>query len=659
MAVSLGYTEGRRAVFPIVTKKLGGTKRVKDSKDLDFIKYVKTYKKIFKIVCKKAKKLQNSDLIKKSDNKTKAAWSLVNKELGIKKNVQNFPDLLVEDKQIENGNKISVLFNNRFSNIPQGLNIVPSKFQAMHLLHTQDHCHQEFSFSFVSCVEVAEIINSLKNKRSAGWDEIPQHLMKITSDTICRPLSFIINKSFGCGEFPSKLKFAEVKPVYKKGGREVLDNYRPISILPCFSKVLEKIASNQIKNYLETNKLFAKEQFGFRSAHNTSLAIANFVDQITSALDGSQSTLGVFCDLAKAFDCVQHDILLEKLKYYNFSESAVSWIKSYLSNRYQRTIIFKNNVKYTSNWNQLKFGVPQGSILGPLLFLLYINDLPVSVSPKLVLYADDTTAILKANSNQDVKEIFQCALAELQNWFSANGLRLNNSKTQIVKFQTAQNKELFEKNISFNENSFPVSKSVNFLGVEIDSQLNWKANISKIIKKLNSICFQMIVLREVIETQTKLMLYYGLFFPIISYAIEFWGMSSQSNLVFKMQKKYIRIMTFSSKRKSCKPFFKELSILTIPSLYIYKCLIYVKNNLENLKEAQHDHQYNTRYCNDFQYPRHRLTLFQKTPQYMGRKLFNKLPGNLKHIINENKFGGELKKFLLGKAFYSVDEFLNG
>lgn len=302
--------------------------------------------------------------------------------------------------------------------------------------------------------------------------------------------------------------------------------------------------------------------------------------------------------------------------------------------------------------------MPQGSILGPLFFLLYINDLPVSVSPNLVLYADDTSAVLKANSDHDIKLIFEHALTELHNWFKVNGLLLNSSKTQIVKFQTAQNKAKNENNISYQGNSISISDTVNFLGIEIDSQLNWKAFISKIVKRLNSVCFQMIILREIVDAQTKLMLYYGIFLPVITYGIEFWGVSPHSNLVFKMQKKYIRIMTFSSKRKSCKPFYKDFGILTVPSLYILRCLMFIKNNLENFKNTQHEHQYNTRFRNDFQYPRHRLTLYQKTPHYMGRKLFNKLPNNLKIIINENKFKKELKNFLLEKIYYSVDQFLN-
>jgi hypothetical protein len=153
------------------------------------------------------------------------------------------------------------------------------------------------------------------------------------------------------------------------------------------------------------------------------------------------------------------------------------------------------------------------------------------------------------------------------------------------------------------------------------------------------------------------MIYYGLFQPIITYGIEFWGASSNSKSIFKIQKKYIRIMTFSSKRKSCKSFFKEYGILTVPSIYILRCLLFVENNYEKLIKQQHQHQYLTRFNNNFQYPRHRLTLAQKTPQYMGRKLFNKLPTFLKDSIMEDSFKNNLKTFLIEQAYYSIDEFL--
>jgi hypothetical protein len=634
----------------------------KQSDNLVFKQYCKDFKKRFKSICNKAKKKANCKFIEQAENKSKAAWKIVNKELGLKVKTNNeFPNILCGDKLIEEGKSIANVFNERFANVSIDKEIVPKLSEAIKF--TRNFTDNEagvppFSFKLVNSKKVMDVIGSLKNKRSSGWDEIPIFLLKQVASLISEPLCKLINQSLVSGIVPYQLKYAEIKPLHKKGSKSNVDDYRPVSLLTSFSKVFEKIVGDQIIFFFEVNNLLVKEQYGFRKNKCTGFAIADFIRCVLEGLDGSQSTAGVFCDLSKAFDCVQHDILLEKLRLYGFSHSALSWIKSYLSGRFQRTMVEKNSQKFKSHWIEVFCGVPQGSILGPLLFLIYINDLPQNLSFNTFLYADDASAILKANSINDLQHKIQSSLIDLQNWFKANGLKLNSSKTQIINFKTARYQEQSDLQIAFNNNFLSVVQTTKFLGLELDDKLNWKNYINILTKKLNSSCFQMHILRNILDKTSKLIVYHALFASIMQYGVELWGSSSYMRDIFKIQKKYLRIMTGAKPRTSCKGIFKELNVLTLPSLYILKSVNFVKSNFDILLTDQHFHNYNTRNKSDFQYPIHRLTSLEKSPHYIGKKLYNKLPSRIKNVVNNNRFKNEVKSLLLDKVYYSVNDFLD-
>jgi hypothetical protein len=244
-----------------------------------------------------------------------------------------------------------------------------------YLLEYYKEPFDKIKWQYVSTHEIRNIIKSLKTKNTYGYDEISNRIIKLSAPYITSTLTYICNAVLSTGVFPDRLKYAIVKPIYKKGGKQDISNYRPISLLTSISKVFEKIIYDRLYAHLERNNILVQEQSGFRKHHSTEQAAFSLINSILTAMNNKQVVGGIFCDLHKAFDCVQHKILLDKLQLYGIDGKFKTLIESYLTNRYQKVSLEKmdDNMK-SSDWSVIKCGVPQGSILGPLFFLIYIND---------------------------------------------------------------------------------------------------------------------------------------------------------------------------------------------------------------------------------------------------------------------------------------------
>jgi hypothetical protein len=275
----------------------------------------------------------------------------------------------------------------------------------MFLSHTPSLVIKTFSTK-----EITSVIKTLKTKNSHGFDEISMKLLKISAAYICSPLTYICNKSILSGTFPDRMKFSIVKPIFKKGNKMNLTNYRPISLLTSFSKVFEKAFFNRATACFNSNKLLVGNQFGFRKGIATDDAIFKLINETLNALNNTKLVGSIFCDLEKAFAYVNHNILLSKLLYYGSNGKAKLLLESYLQNRYQTVQITNSyfNSNTVSKWTKIKYGVPQGSILGPLLFLVYSNDLSKAVDHKAlpILFTDDTSIILTSPNNTQIQSDF-------------------------------------------------------------------------------------------------------------------------------------------------------------------------------------------------------------------------------------------------------------
>ena len=413
---------------------------------------------------------------------------------------------------------------------------------------------------------------------------------------------------------------------------------------------------NRLIKYFDKYDILFNNQFGFRKNRSTSIALLNLLDKITSAIDQKKYTIGVFLDLSKAFDTVNHAILFDKLEHYGIRGLALEWIKNHFCSRVQY-------VEYdgtSSSPSTIKCGVPQGSILGLLFFLIYINDLcNASDVIDLVLFADDTNLFFSHNDLSYLMETINSEMFQLSNWFLANKLSINVKKSNFMIFKPRQNRQKIDLKIEINSYRIVQVRQVVFLGIILDEYISWKPHISHIASKTSKSIGIIFRSSFYLSKHALLTLYYSLVLPYIQYCILVWvsTYSSNPNHIALLQKRVVRIINKEKFDAHTDPILKELKILKLDDIYLFhlgKFMYLFQNNLlprpfgNLILRTNQVHYYNTRSSNQnlFYVPFCRTNLRQFCVHYQGPSFVNTLSSDIQNASSVSQFKTFLKKYLL-------------
>ena len=497
----------------------------------------------------------------------KKTWEGIRKLINVTKKNDVYIDKINKDNiDITSHDKIAECMNSFFVSMGMTVeNKIPKtdKYFSSYLNHP-NNC--VITLNICSINEIKALISKLEVSKASGPFSIPTKLLKLFNDVFAIPLTSIVNKSLSEGIFPDLLKSANVHPIFKKNDKTKCSNYRPISLLSNLSKIFERVMYNRIELFLNDFDLIYKNQFGFRKKHSTSHALISIVEQIRNNLDNQIFSCAVFVDLEKAFDTVNHDILISKLDYYGISGKANAWIRSYLSFRNQSVTV--NGT--TSSKRPITCGVPQGSILGPLLFLIYINDLNEALLNCSVFHFADDTNLLFSNKNPDhLHTAINQELNLLFEWLCSNRLSLNVSKTEFIIFRPPKKYLINRVTLKLNGVKLFESPKIKYLGIILDSRLTWKHHTHELCKKLSRSVGIIYKVRHYCSAQVLRSLYFSLFNSHLAYGLSIWGNcnSIYSEKLKVLQKKFIRAISFSDFNAPSAPIFKDLKILSFDDLY--------------------------------------------------------------------------------------------
>lgn len=501
----------------------------------------------------------------------------------------------------------------------------------------------------------------LKCKQSSGPDEIPGFVIKNVLHLIIEPLAFLINLSFSTGTFPERLKIGKVVPVYKKGNQHLFENYRPVTVINSFSKIFEYAFLDRLLNFLNCFEILDDRQHGFCQDKSVSTALFSFYNQIIEDMENGGCPVAVFCDLSRAFDCVNHSKLLSKVQDYGIRGIPLQWIGSYLTNRKQLVSVNYHNSNVKSNFQSeplnVSMGVPQGSVLGPILFILYINDFNLSIqNVQHVAYADDFSLIVTGNRDNLVS-ICGEAIFDATCCFTNHDLFFNIKKTNMLQFHQWQN-PLEPIVLSVEQENLKSTANCRFLGVNVDENLSWKHHCNELISNLNSLTYLILNLRTVLERNQLVSIYYAHVDSRLRFGICLWGQSTLAKKVFTSQKRIVRRIAGVNDMHSCRPLFMEYKILPLVCVYIFEICTYIFSRKKEFLLNRDIHNINTRNRNQIHRPFARCRTTTYAPNYIGPVLFNKLPLELKNSSDIGIFKKKLKGFLLGKCYYTLDEFLD-
>ena len=596
-------------------------------------------------VIRNAKKTYYSNEISNKRGNSKDMWSILKSILPSNKTTQSY--------SISSSD-----FNKYFTNIGNDLT---KEFTNEPFSDTDLYADSIFEFNEINVNFVLHELLHLPLKSSHDILTIDCKLLRLSSPIIAPLLAHIFNLSLAQGILPVDLKTALVTPIFKnKGSKDYPGNFRPISVIPTIAKIMEKAVKIQIVNYFTENNFFCKQQSAYLKFHSTSTALHDLVDNWLSNIENGNINITVYLDLTKGFDIVSHEILFSKLAKYGIINTALEWFSSYLSDRTQRV---KCNNDISSSL-PVSMGVPQGTILGPILFLILVNDFPNCIkNGKCIMYADDTTILCSAKDEIDLKRKINDCMDEALKWFKKNRLLVNINKSNFMIISSKRKvDEISDINVDVNDYCLNKCDETKLLGVMIDSYLSWQPHVEYLYSKIVPKIGLLHRLRQTVTSDILNIIYLSIIQAYFDYCITIWGSCSKTLLcsVQKLQNKAARAVTgnfdFNS---SVSDMIKQLGWMNITKRFnyfmlilIYKCLNgQAPSNLsDKLCFVNDTHCYITRSVmnENLAVPFSKGALFHRSFSYNGPKLWNDLPRDIRRNKSIFSFKKQLKEYLMSE-----------
>jgi len=617
--------------------------------------YYRTYRNLYNCLIKKSRNLYFTNGLNENQKNPKKTWELLGEAINKQKQDSKIPEInddgniLFDDKDKANA------FNHFFANVANNVNksIPATSTDPEHYLTNMPDSPPLLQFDELGPVYISDIIKILPSKASADLQGVSLKIIKFVRTEICTPLAHIFNLSISSGIFPSALKCSRTVPVFKNGSKSLCDNYRPISLVPTFSKLLEKIVATKLTNHLELNNLLYKHQYGFQRGKQTEHNLIHLLNYVGDAINSNKFCIGIFLDIKKAFDCVNREILFKKLYKLGIRGMALNWFQSYLSGRTQKCDI---NGKISDGLN-IDIGVLQGSTLGPILFLCFINDFPSSTSLLSLLFADDT-ACLAADAN--LNNLFETVNSEIQKvatWFKANKLAVNVKKTKYLLFHTKQKKiDLGDLKILYDDNDLdsppdpskvtelgritisnddPQDRTYKYLGILLDEHLSFDQHINYLAAKLSKSLYFVSKVKNILPKKALLNLYYALIHPHFLYCSNIYSCTGLSNIrkLEVLQKKAVRIINHKKSNFPTKDLFLTNGILPLRDLILYNKACFMHSVYYNYSPPTFSesficnppgHDHDLRQINNFHIPRPRIDWYKKMPLFDFPQTWNNL-----------------------------------
>jgi hypothetical protein len=615
----------------------------------------KNYRNLYNKLIRAAKKSNINERLEKNKKNPKGTWEILNEITGRNKSNAKIQSICSEGREYTDSRDKANVFNKFFCGVGKKIANSVEKTKTKYTDFLVDRPNLiPLEFGTITQAEFITLIENLESKSSTDIDGLSNKTLKFLRFELATPLVHLFNLSLSTGIFPAKLKTSRTVPIFKSGDPSVCDNYRPISLLSTVSKILEKAVACRLVNHLKYNNLLYGNQFGFQEGTSTVHHLLKLTNYVTKELNKKNYTVGIFLDLKKAFDVVPHNILLKKMEKLGVGGIAMRWFTSYLEGRSQKVDIDGQ----LSDIESLTISILQGSILGPILFLCFINDLPNCTDLLTLLFADDTAGLV---SGPELRPLIQKANSELQKiaaWFRANKMAVNVSKTKFIIFKPKGKtvtinpgegvlfdnndsdehdvNKIFELDRIYDENPNHADRSFKLLGVFLDENLTFNAHCTHVCNKLSQANYIINKVKNFLPRKSLRTLYFSLFHPHLLYCLPIYICTSSKNInkIRLLQKKVVRSVCNTNYTAHTGPLFKELNILPLDKLITFtKGMLthsivhkYCPPTLHNEWEFNHERNHvELRNNNDMYIPRAVTDFVKKLPYFSLAVNWNNLP----------------------------------